>query len=79
MTEVAHMGQEECRKSSSSRFHHFLSIISFPGLDSGEVGRHSGEVGHPRMAGLRSTCCRVRATSAAIDPLLFQRCGFPAD
>ena len=29
MPEVAHMGQEECENTSSSRLHHFLSIISF--------------------------------------------------
>jgi len=52
MAEVAHMGQEECEETSSSRLHHFVSIISFPGWDSGEVGRHSGDVSHPRMAGL---------------------------
>ena len=79
MTEVAHMGQEECEETSSSRLHHSVSIISFPGLDSGEVGRHSGDVGHPQNGGLRSTCCRVRAISAAIDPLLFQHRGFPPD
>ena len=31
MTEVAHMGQEECENTSSSRLYHFVSIISYPG------------------------------------------------
>lgn len=30
MAEVAHIGQEECENTSSSRLHHFVSIISFP-------------------------------------------------
>ena len=82
MTEVAHMGQEEkeeSRNTSSSRVHHFVSIISFSGLDSGEGGRHSGDVGHPGMAGSRLACCRVRATAAGTDPLLFQHGSFPPD
>lgn len=45
------MGQEEFGNTSSSRFHHFVSIISFFDLDSGEVGRHSGDVGHPQNGG----------------------------
>ena len=46
MTEVAHMGQEKVRtQASSSRFHHFVSIISFL-VNSAEEGHHSGDVGH---------------------------------
>jgi hypothetical protein len=50
MTEVAHMGQEKSGKNliisfPSFRFHRLVSL-----LHSGEVGRHSADVGHPGMA-----------------------------
>ena len=49
MTEVAHLGQVQSGGRSSSRLHHFVSIVSFPLSDSADVGHHSGEVGHPGM------------------------------
>jgi hypothetical protein len=49
MTEVAHLGQG---KSENNR--RLVSIISFPSSrfllsDSGDVGHHSADVGHPGM------------------------------
>jgi len=43
------MGQGKSESGPSSRFHRFVFIVSFGRLNSGEVGHHSGDVGHPGM------------------------------
>ena len=43
MTEVAHMGQEESGKASSSRLHHFVSIVPFLRTRQGGSSVNSGK------------------------------------